>query len=59
MDKEKIDLIFEKHLLLKSLNFVETKKQFSLEEVKDWISFFLNYLNPFFHQENFSHFQKK
>ena len=39
---------------------MEKKNNFSsAEEYNNWITFYLNYLNPYFSEENFSLFQKK
>lgn len=34
-------------------------KLFQIQEYENWIIFYLNYLNPYFSEENFSLFQKK
>ena len=45
--------------LLKIFNFLEKKKTLAKEEYKSWLTFYLNYLTPYFGDGNIDLFSKK
>ena len=58
-DLETANKILKNPPLLKIFNFLEKKKTLAKEEYKSWLTFYLNYLTPYFGDRNIDLFSKK